>query len=278
MTEGPRSDQPYEPLAAQLPAEPDADDHWRGIFRAFDTALRGYDRGQVDRYVSQVDTSFEALRAEATAAWTQLEAAQDEIRRLRAEVDHGRPGAEAIGNRVAQIIALAESEAEQTIAEARRLAAEMTQERDRVVEEARAHADGLVADARRHVVQIAEAARKDLDALGARRTELLGELRRAHHRLGQAINEASGPSETTGARETTSPTETAGARETTGPTETTDAIQPIDTTSPAQAGGHASADGVASGAPTDRTGDQGAVIDLDEQRPAEAAGRPSVWD
>jgi cell division septum initiation protein DivIVA len=166
-------------------------------------AIGGYDRGQVDAYLAHVSYKIEELRSELAAAQQQAQLASADARRLRAELERGRPDAEVIGGRIGKMLALAEAEAEQVKAEAARQIQGVNAERTRILEDAQAHAESLVADARRHAAQLTEGARRDaaqttegarqdLEALAARRATVVADLQRAHQQLGQVIAQAAG--------------------------------------------------------------------------------------
>src|SRR3954451_8257176 len=87
---------------------------------SFETALRGYEKKQVERYVSRAENEIAALANERDQAYQQMQAMQAQIERLQQEAAQARrqPGVGAevsyrhLGPRVEQILALAEEQAE----------------------------------------------------------------------------------------------------------------------------------------------------------------------
>jgi DivIVA domain-containing protein len=127
----------------------------------FATGLRGYDRAQVDEYIDH-------LRSLLTDA---------EARAHDAEAEYVFDEHAAVGPRIAEIFALAEAEAREITATARRSAGEL---RERVERE--------------HVVMFAELEqereriRGEVAVLERRKAEAIGEL----HRLREVLGEAAG--------------------------------------------------------------------------------------
>ena len=86
----------------------------------FEVALRGYDKRQVERYVTQVEAEVTTLATEREQAYAQIQAMAQQIERLQQEATQARRqsglGAEVsfrhLGPRVEQILALAEEQAE----------------------------------------------------------------------------------------------------------------------------------------------------------------------
>ncbi|HET6483686.1 MAG TPA: Laminin subunit beta-1, partial [Actinoplanes sp.] len=87
---------------------------------SFDTALRGYEKKQVERYVARAENEIAALAAEREQAYAQMQAMNAQIERLQQEIVHSRklnaPGPEIsfrhLGPRVERILALAEEQGE----------------------------------------------------------------------------------------------------------------------------------------------------------------------
>src|SRR3954471_11893555 len=87
---------------------------------SFETALRGYERKQVERYVTRAENEIAALAAEREQAYSQIQAMAAQIERLQHEASQARrqtsvgPGVSSrhLGPRVEQILALAEDQAE----------------------------------------------------------------------------------------------------------------------------------------------------------------------
>jgi hypothetical protein len=110
---------------------------------SFDTVLRGYERRQVDDYVTQVRSELAALRDELADTQRQrklatehAEATETELRELRARSAHVEPAAkeDSFGYRAEKLLRMAEQEA----AEARSHA---TKESAAIIERARTEAE-----------------------------------------------------------------------------------------------------------------------------------------
>src|SRR4051812_3831675 len=141
---------------------------------SFETALRGYEKKQVERYVSRAENEIAALANERDQAYQQMQAMQAQIERLQQEAAQARrqPGVGAevsyrhLGPRVEQILALAEEQAEAIKASATDDIAARLAEAERIRAEAEAHAHDGIRDfeialaARRAEEQKADAARR----------------------------------------------------------------------------------------------------------------------
>ncbi|HVA62063.1 MAG TPA: hypothetical protein VNG13_16230 [Mycobacteriales bacterium] len=149
--------------------------------RSFDLVLRGYDRAQVDRHVDWLET---------------------ELAQAQAELARTQPSYEDLGERIGQILELADAEAtslrtaaqldaervrtdaltatERARGEASAIIEAARGEAGQLVEQARAAAERERAEARSQVRQIHEAAQREVDELAAQRERIrarLGELR-----------------------------------------------------------------------------------------------------
>ncbi len=78
---------------------------------SFDVVLRGYERHQVDGHLSGLTQRVEQLRADLELARSRELAALQEVSRAKAELERGRPTFDSLGERVAQMLGLAEAEA-----------------------------------------------------------------------------------------------------------------------------------------------------------------------
>src|SRR3954453_4100954 len=115
---------------------------------SFETALRGYEKKQVERYVARAENEIAALAAEREQAYSQLQAMAAQIDRLQQETSQARRqgglGTEVsfrhLGPRVEQILALAEEQAEAIKASATDDIAARLAEAERIRAEADAHA------------------------------------------------------------------------------------------------------------------------------------------
>jgi cell division septum initiation protein DivIVA len=148
---------------------------------SFDSAVRGYHRGQVDEYVARSNQLLATLeqhlavaRSDAQRAQTEAARTRDEIERLRVEHAEAKPVHEEVSGRLSQILRLAAEEADQeratAEAEIAKLRSESQAEAERAVAEARAQAEHVVATARQTAEQeLADArAAADRDLTSAR--------------------------------------------------------------------------------------------------------------
>src|SRR5690606_12139645 len=123
---------------------------------SFEVALRGYDKRQVDEYVSRVDRMVSTLAGERDQALTQvqelathLEQVQAELTELRQQPPRvDRASFRDVGSTVDQIIDLAEHQAQNITDAAAERAAEHLAEAERVLSDARQEADRLRAEGR----------------------------------------------------------------------------------------------------------------------------------
>ena len=130
----------------------------------FETALRGYNRSQVDKYWTQSENEIHALKLENEEVWGQVQALASQVQDLQMELaDLRRRGPVGdvsfrhLGARVEQILGLAEDQAESIRANA-------VQD----ISGLRAEAERLLSDARGRAAK----ANEDFElALGARRAE-----------------------------------------------------------------------------------------------------------
>ena len=119
---------------------------------SFETALRGYEKKQVERYVSRAENEIATLTGERDQAYQQMQAMQAQIERLQQEVTQARRqptiGADVsyrhLGPRVEQILALAEEQAEAIKGSATDDLTARLAEAERIRSEAETHArDGI---------------------------------------------------------------------------------------------------------------------------------------
>lgn len=131
----------------------------------FDLSLRGYDRRQVDEYLDRLEHTLSVTQADRDGVSARTQALQRRVDELQAEIESSRqellesarPTYAGLGDRVAQLLRLAEEEAEQLRAEALR-----------DVSHIRDNADELLAEAE----QRAAMAERDFEsALAARRQQ-----------------------------------------------------------------------------------------------------------
>lgn len=147
---------------------------------SFDVVLRGYERHQVDHHLAQMAATNVGLRAELEAITTREATAQRELAAVRQELERGRPTFDALGERVSQMLGLAETEAEQMRSDAAREAAEL---RERAANDA---AD-VRSDARREAEELGAAARLELSSLKEDRVEVLTDVAAMRDRLNDIL-------------------------------------------------------------------------------------------
>jgi hypothetical protein len=135
----------------------------------FDLALRGYDRHQVDRYVHAAAELVEQLRAELAQASLREQAATAELVRLQAEHERGKPTFDALGERVTQMLTLAEREAGQLRSDAEQDASALRRASER-------EAATMRSDARKEAEELGAAARREVAELSDQRVTLLTEI------------------------------------------------------------------------------------------------------
>lgn len=152
----------------------------------FDLVLRGYDRHQVHQHLDRVAALIEQLRAELAEATRRESANAAELGRLRGDLERGRPSYDSLGERVGQILGLAESEADQLRENAR-------QDADSWRDAARREAADIRSDARREAEELVASARDEVAELDRRRTELLTEVESMRDRLQAVLAGASEP-------------------------------------------------------------------------------------
>jgi hypothetical protein len=150
-------------------ALPDSGDLWLGEqdLPEFATVMRGYDRGQVEDYVTRLQEFLHDAEVRATNADRRLSQSQrrmDDLERdlSRAAEQAERPATayDGLGERIATILRLAADEA------------------DSIRAAARQDADATVEEARREREQLLYAAERDLAELSRRRDGVVGELNR----------------------------------------------------------------------------------------------------
>jgi len=140
-----------------------------GDVGGFDVVLRGYDRHQVDGHLARVAVLVEQQRAELAATAARESASTAELARVSAELERGRPSFDALGERVSQMLGLAETESDQMRADAERDASVLRLAAER-------EAADIRSDARREAEELGAAARREVADLSDRRVELLTEI------------------------------------------------------------------------------------------------------
>jgi DivIVA domain-containing protein len=160
--------------AAEPPAQP----------THFDLVLRGYERHQVDGHLDRVAALVEQLRAELAESTRRESSATTELARVRGELERGRPSFDALGERVSQMLGLAESEATQLRADAQHDAKALRHAAGR-------EAADLRSDARREAEELGAAARGEVAELGEQRVALLTEIAAMRDALNSILAAAS---------------------------------------------------------------------------------------
>jgi DivIVA domain-containing protein len=149
----------------------------------FTTAMRGYDRAQVDEYVASLLALVDQAEERARAAESQL----------------GLGAPASIGPRVTEIfdLAIAEAQAlrERVQVEADELLADAHRRRDERVAEAERHAEAIVVEAREQREEVLAELERERELAGAqvialerRKGKLVDELRRLQDLLGSAAD------------------------------------------------------------------------------------------
>jgi DivIVA domain-containing protein len=140
-----------------------------GQTNQFDLVLRGYDRHQVDAHLDRVAAVVEQLRVELTESARRESATTAELAMVRAEMERGKPSFDALGERVSQMLRLAESEAAQLRSDADHDAKALRQAAER-------EAADIRSDARRDAEELGASARRELAELNQQRVTLLTEM------------------------------------------------------------------------------------------------------
>jgi cell division septum initiation protein DivIVA len=142
-----------------LPAARDA-----GVENLFETVFKGYAKRQVEDYIAWLQEQVSAAKAELTDARRELATARDDLVETRAQLQT-RPAHEEISVRMAQILRLAEEEAQQERDAGAQQAAS-------VLEQARGEARAALEAAHANAADIVRAARRECDDdLAAARAE-----------------------------------------------------------------------------------------------------------
>lgn len=154
-----------------------------GRTEGFDVVLRGYDRHQVDLHLART-AALVTDQAEALAAGGVRESAlAAELAAVRAEMDRGRPTFDSLGERVGQMLALAETEAAAMRADAQRDATALRRATER-------DAADIRSDARRDADELGAAARLDVASLSSRREQLLADVAAVRDQLDAILTSA----------------------------------------------------------------------------------------
>lgn len=134
----------------------------------FETQVRGYNKKQVEDYISWLQEQTRAAQAESDAARREVDKARDEVVTAKSQLAN-RPAHEEISERLSQILRLAAEEADQKVAkaaeEASGVLAAAQQEAGQTAASARAEADAILGQAREQGDRILAQARSESDRL-----------------------------------------------------------------------------------------------------------------
>jgi cell division septum initiation protein DivIVA len=188
----------------------------------FDLVVRGYDRRQVDEHVTRLEQELAELawqRDVLEAERQQVRAGREQLERERTEWERTKqdwqPSFSALGDRVSQILAMSQTEAEQLRAgtvrecaeERRKLARELASAKETVARQsaqskaalrreldamrhaAEAESARIVHNARSEADAMLEAARHDVDGIKIRAQELLASARQQRTRVALQLTE-----------------------------------------------------------------------------------------
>src|SRR3954468_6916546 len=143
-----------------------------GVENLFETVFKGYAKRQVEDYIAWLQEQVSAAKAELTDARRELATARDDLVETKAQLQT-RPQHEEISLRMAQILRLAEEEAQQERdAGARQAGGGRGEGGAGVLERARGEARASLEAARNAAAEIVEGARRESDdAVASARAE-----------------------------------------------------------------------------------------------------------
>jgi hypothetical protein len=140
-------------MTTEHPLSPAARD--AGVENLFETVFKGYAKRQVEDYIAWLQEQVSAAKAELTDARRELATARNDLVETRAQLQT-RPAHEEISVRMAQILRLAEEEAQQERDAGAQQAAS-------VLEQARGEARAALEAAHANSAEIVRAARRECD-------------------------------------------------------------------------------------------------------------------
>lgn len=167
----------------------------------FDVVLRGYERHQVDGHLRELTGLVDQLRTELADVTRRESSARGDLERMRGDLDRGRPSFDALGERVAQMLSLAESEAAQLRADAEQDTAALRHAAGR-------EAADIRSDARREAEELGAAARAEVADLAEQRVTLLTEIATMRDTLNTILASSSEQWPSLAATDEAPPTET----------------------------------------------------------------------
>lgn len=138
---------------------------------SFDVVMRGYSRQQVNEYVNRSRERIRDLEERLARAMHDIERARDEAADASQRLEHSEPTYEDLGERLGQILKLAEEEAEtkraNATSEAEATRADAATEAERVRAEAEAETERVRADAASEAEQLRASVSTEAEQLRA---------------------------------------------------------------------------------------------------------------
>ncbi len=169
----------------------------------FETTMRGYNKRQVDEYIGWLRAELSSAQEDAHTAREQSEGTVRDMQRLRDDMAKlrsesslaNRPQHEEVSERLAQILRLADEEADQKRARASEEAdSTLEAARDqsaKVLEAARSAAEGIISAARERAEKEAAAAKSEAEALlASAAASSQSTLEDAEHRAARVLADA----------------------------------------------------------------------------------------
>lgn len=155
---------------------------------SFEIVMRGYNRRQVDEYIARTRNQIRELEARLSRALDEVERTRREMNEVR---EARRPTGDELGDRLRQIINLAEEEAKSKLGDADKKVNQIREDADgeakRLVEEAQERSEHAVAAAQEKAGQLASTAKQEADKV----------LTAAKHEAEQTVNNARAEAERT---------------------------------------------------------------------------------
>jgi vacuolar-type H+-ATPase subunit H len=160
---------------------------------AFELVRRGYDRDQVDNHLGWLEDQLRNAEIARDAAEHAAASAAAEAEAAREELESGRPQWHEFGDRITEILNLAEEqgaqiraqrsqEADELLQEARQLSADTERDCAQRVREAEATSTQIVSDAQARAEDILTTAQTEADRLTMRTQQETAELERQSSR------------------------------------------------------------------------------------------------
>ncbi|HEY2719946.1 MAG TPA: hypothetical protein VGI52_09960 [Solirubrobacteraceae bacterium] len=160
---------------------------------AFELVRRGYDRDQVDNHLGWLEDQLRNAEIARDAAEHAAASAAAEAEAAREELESGRPQWHEFGDRITEILNLAEEqgaqiraqrsqEADELLQEARQLSADTERDCAQRVREAESSSTQIVSDAQSQAQEIVTTAQTEADRLTMRAQQETAELERQSSR------------------------------------------------------------------------------------------------